>query len=239
MISVITCTIRDDFMENVFQNFIQQSFALKELIIVLNKDDMNLDKWKERADKHPNIRIYQLHENATLGDCLNFGILKSNYEIIAKFDDDDYYGPDYLRNAFAAFDNKDVMIAGKSSYHIYFKKNKALVFIPGEAKNFSDSVSGATLIFRKEIFNKIRFEKTNRAEDYFFLDQAKKLGYTIYSLDPYDFAVIRHDTDRHSWKISDKELMQWGELLTYTDDFVKLISSESKKKKRIKKKRAL
>ena len=47
----------------------------------------------------PNVRVYQLHEKATLGDCLNYGVIKSKYDIIAKLDDDDYYGPNYELSA--------------------------------------------------------------------------------------------------------------------------------------------
>ena len=52
---------------------------------------------------------------------------------------------------------------------------KALVFVPGEENSFTDTVSGATLVFRKEIFKKVQFEKVNRAEDYFLLTKLKNV----------------------------------------------------------------
>jgi cellulose synthase/poly-beta-1,6-N-acetylglucosamine synthase-like glycosyltransferase len=227
VVSVITCTIREDFIENVFRNFLQQNLVNKELIIILNKDSMNIDKWINKAENFSNISVFQLHEKATLGDCLNFGILKSKYDIIAKFDDDDYYGPNYLTNAMNAFKNDQVSIAGKSSLYIYLKNNKALVLVPGEENSFTESVAGATLVFRKEIFNKVPFEKVNRAEDYFFIDQAKKSGYSIFALDHKDFAVIRHNAENHTWKVSDEELMGWGNVVAYTDDFESVITKEN------------
>ncbi|WP_423410610.1 glycosyltransferase [Heyndrickxia sp. MSNUG] len=238
MISVITCTMREEFIDNVFKNFLQQNLDHKELIIVLNKDSMNLDKWIEKASYYPNIRVYQLHEQASLGDCLNFGILQSTYDIIAKFDDDDYYGSHYLSNAMIAFENKEVMIAGKSSYYIYFKNKKALFFLPGEVNSVTETVAGATLVFRKEIFKDVRFEKVNRAEDYFFIDQSKKCGYPIYALDSQHFVVIRHSIENHSWKISDDELMSFGHLVTYTENFEKFLENSNFVKKRIKMKRS-
>jgi cellulose synthase/poly-beta-1,6-N-acetylglucosamine synthase-like glycosyltransferase len=227
--------MREEFIENVFKNFLQQNLDHKELIIVLNKDSMNIDKWIEKANYYPNIRVYQLHEQATLGDCLNFGILQSNYDIIAKFDDDDYYGPHYLSDAMIAFENNEVMIAGKSSYHIYLKNKKALIFVPGEEDSFTDTVAGATLVFRKEIFNEVRFEKVNRAEDYFFIDQAKKCGYKIYALNHKNFVVVRHNIENHSWKISDEELMNMGHLVTYTVNFKKFLEKSNLVKKRSRK----
>ncbi|WP_028403027.1 glycosyltransferase [Ectobacillus panaciterrae] len=226
MVSIITCTIREEFIENVFKNYKQQIWKDKELIIILNKDTMDIDKWKKKAKNYHNVSVYQLHEQATLGDCLNFGVEKSRYNYIAKFDDDDYYGAYYLAHAMNEFKNKEIFVLGKSSYYVYFKNKKALMLVSNTEKSFTDSVAGATLIFKKEVFNKVQFEKVNRAEDYFFIDNCKKNGFKIYSTDRYNFAGIRHDSDKHTWKISDEDFIEWGEIIAYTDDFQSLVQKK-------------
>ena len=185
---------------------------------------MDINRWIKKAKKYRNVQIYQLHEKAALGDCLNFGIMKSNYDIIAKFDDDDYYGPDYIKSSMDAFKNKDISIIGKSSLYIYFKNKQALIHVSGNENAVTDTVAGATLMFRKEVFHQVQFEKVNRAEDYFFIEECKKKGFTVYSTDRYDFAVIRNDAENHTWKIADNELIEWGETITYTDDYKPLVS---------------
>ncbi|MEH6906150.1 glycosyltransferase [Neobacillus drentensis] len=227
MVSIITCTIREENINNVFKNYKRQSWKDKELIIILNKDSMDIDRWIKKAKKYRNVQIYQLHERAALGDCLNFGIMKSNYDIIAKFDDDDYYGPDYIKSSMDAFNNKDISIIGKSSVYIYFKNKKALIHVSGNENAVTDTVAGATLMFRKEVFQQVQFEKVNRAEDYFFIEECKEKGFTVYSTDRYHFAVIRNDAEKHTWKIADNELMEWGETITYTDDYKPLVSKNS------------
>jgi glycosyltransferase involved in cell wall biosynthesis len=224
MVSVITCTMRENFIDNVFENYSRQTVDNKELIIILNKDSMNIDKWVEKGKAYPNVRVYQLHEKATLGDCLNFGIIKSNYDIIAKFDDDDFYGPNYLAGATRPLKQNLGSIVGKSAYYIYFKRKNALVYVQGPENSITDTVAGATLVFKKEIFKNVQFEKVNRAEDYFFIDQAKQCGHKVYALDRNDFVVIRHDTENHTWKVTDEELMSWGKLVTNMDDFQSIIS---------------
>ncbi|MEH7130665.1 glycosyltransferase [Neobacillus drentensis] len=227
MVSIITCTIREENINNVFRNYKRQSWKDKELIIILNKDSMDIDRWIKKAKKYRNVQIYQLHERAALGDCLNFGIMKSNYDIIAKFDDDDYYGSDYIKSSMDAFNNKDISIIGKSSVYIYFKNKKALIHVSGNENAVTDTVAGATLMFRKEVFQQVQFEKVNRAEDYFFIEECKEKGFTVYSTDRYHFAVIRNDAEKHTWKIADNELMEWGETITYTDDYKPLVSKNS------------
>ncbi|WML28026.1 glycosyltransferase [Neobacillus sp. OS1-33] len=227
MVSIITCTIREENINNVFRNYKRQSWKDKELIIILNKDSMDIDRWIKKAKKYRNVQIYQLHERAALGDCLNFGIMKSNYDIIAKFDDDDYYGSDYIKSSMGAFNNKDISIIGKSSVYIYFKNKKALIHVSGNENAVTDTVAGATLMFRKEVFQQVQFEKVNRAEDYFFIKECKEKGFSVYSTDRYHFAVIRNDAENHTWKIADNDLMEWGETITYTDDYKPLVSKNS------------
>lgn len=224
-VSIITCTIRDQFMENVFRNYKQQQWDEKELIIILNKDELDLSKWQKEAENYQNVRVFQLHEGATLGDCLNFGILKANYDYIAKFDDDDCYGPNYLLNSMKAFENDDVFIIGKSSYYVYFTNKKALMLIQNKENTYDETVSGASLIFRKEVYNKVQFQKRTRAEDYFFIEDCKKNGYKIFTTTKDDFVVIRHDSGNHTWKISDEDFLAWGEIIAYTDDFKSVLPS--------------
>ena len=103
MVSLIACTIRTNMMNNIFENFSRQNWKEKELIIILNNDKMDIEKWKEKAADYENVTIYQLPQEKTLGNCLNFGIEKAKYDIVAKFDDDDYYSPYYLTEAMEIF----------------------------------------------------------------------------------------------------------------------------------------
>ncbi len=98
----------------------------KELIIILNKDDMDIEMWKERSKGNENVSIYQLPEEKTLGECLNFGIEKARYNIVAKFDDDDYYSPYYLTEAMQIFLTTDAQVVGKGKAFMYFEKEKLL-----------------------------------------------------------------------------------------------------------------
>src|SRR5699024_964676 len=120
MISVITCTNRNAMMENIFHNYSIQTMKDKELIIILNKDDMALHVWRKEAKKYPSVFIYQMPERMMISDCKNEAIQKASYNHIAKFDDDDYYAPSYLQSAWKTFRNyREADIVGKSSVYYY------------------------------------------------------------------------------------------------------------------------
>ncbi|BCU81238.1 hypothetical protein JIR001_10210 [Polycladomyces abyssicola] len=124
-VSVITCTIRPNQIHNVFGNFARQMFKKKELIIILNRKNMNLRRWLQMAKKFKNVYVYQM-PGGPLGVCLNFGIRKARYSFIVKFDDDDYYAPKYLTQAVHALKTTGASLVGKDAHTTYFEGKKLI-----------------------------------------------------------------------------------------------------------------
>lgn len=222
-VSIITCTKKDWFINNVFNNFTRQKIEKKELIIVLNTNKIDINKWKERAKSYDNIKIFQLSANKSLGECLNYGINKSKYNIIAKFDDDDYYSPDYLIESIDALKKKNCHVVGKGTTIVYFKSSKILALrTPGLEHRFVKFINGSTLVFNKEIFNNIKFHNVNTAEDVKFCRDCNRRRIKIYSTSKYNHVYIRYQSKTtHTWRISDKQLLQKHcSIITNTDDYI-------------------
>ena len=114
-VSIITCTNQENSLNNILKNFQRQNYPKKELIIIINNNEkISLKDWKEKIQDIENIRIYKIPEKISLGKCLNFGVEKSKYGIIAKFDDDDYYGPKYLSEIIKNFHISNADIVGNT-----------------------------------------------------------------------------------------------------------------------------
>ena len=43
-VTIVTSTIRPECIHNIFNNYARQKWKMKELIIVVNKDDMNISR---------------------------------------------------------------------------------------------------------------------------------------------------------------------------------------------------
>ena len=137
-------------MTNIFENYKRQKLDNKQLIIILNRDDMDISHWRDKANKYKNVSVYQLAEKYHLGKCLNYGISKANYDIIAKFDDDDYYAPCYLEEAVNTLKQRSASIIGKCTSYIYFEAKKALmIFRDGNEGKYRRHVKGGSLVFRE------------------------------------------------------------------------------------------
>lgn len=228
MVSVIACTIRDTMMENIFNNFNRQLWEEIELIIILNNDNMNRTMWEEKAGGYNHVSVYQLPQERTLGECLNFGIEKAKFDIVAKLDDDDYYSEYYLNEAIEIFNSTNAQLVGKGKSFMYFEKQKLLTIrkLGSENKAGKSSLKGGSLIFRKEIFPKVRFPSLNRAgTDSVFVKKCKRQNIRIHTSSRYNYVYIRKaDSQYHTFKKSNKILRQNSKVIGKVQDYIPIIT---------------
>lgn len=208
-ISVITCTNRQNFINNLVQNFIRQSYPKKELIVIVNNDKIPISSYHRLSQKFRNIRVFRMPERYSLGACLNYGVKKSKYSYIAKFDDDDYYAPYYLTDMLHSLKRSNADIVGKRAHYMYLRGSKTMILRFAQDENRPVSrLPGATLVIKRSVFNKIKFPNRSVGEDDFFCMKGRMKGYKVYSAGKYNFVAIRRkNSSNHTWIISDKELL--------------------------------
>ncbi|WP_077211701.1 glycosyltransferase [Bacillus dakarensis] len=219
-VTIITCTNKLQFMENLITNFVQQKWENKELIIILNKDTLNLEEWRERTKEYIDVSIFQLPEEVSLGSCLNYGVEKSKYNFIAKFDDDDYYGPSYIDEAMDAFAKTDADVIGKRSYFIYLEINTLLMIrFPKNENRWVKRVHGGTIIAKKRALEKVPFPDRSLGEDKYFLRNCLLNGLSIYSTSRFNYTYIRREQDLHTWKANKRYLYRTSKTVAITSNF--------------------
>lgn len=218
-VSIITCTNRPKYIENVFENYHRQLHKDKELIIILNSNEMNLRKYISKSKDFPDVSVFQVDEKKSLGYCLNYGIGKAKYSIIAKLDDDDYYGPKYLSQAIKALKYADVV--GKYCTYVYFEDSKTLAIRnPKRENRYVYRIEGPTLVFRKEVFNKVKFQDKSLGEDIQFCKDCLKKGINLYATDKHNYVYIRHSSsEKHAWNIRDELYKKLCKIIGEIDDF--------------------
>ncbi|MET3292787.1 UNVERIFIED_CONTAM: glycosyltransferase involved in cell wall biosynthesis [Brevibacillus sp. OAP136] len=207
-VSIITCTKRPAYIDRLFQNFHSQRWKKKELIIVINKDDLPLENYQKRAKRYKNVTVYKLPEATSLGACLNFAVKKARYDYVAKFDDDDYYGPLYLTECMGIFQKTNADIVGKRAHFMYLSGSRTLLLRFYNAENkYVAVVPGATLVMKRDVFGKVRFADVNLGEDHRFCNDSRAKGFTIFSGSKWHFAAIRRKNSAgHTWIITEKRL---------------------------------
>lgn len=214
-VSIVTCTNKTYCMDNIFENYQNQVWGKKELILVLNRDDLDIHQWQKKAERYDKVHIYQQPQGVSLGSCYNFSINKANYDYLAIFDDDDYYAPNYLTDLMYAFQYTDADIIGKLTHFVYLEEKQTLalrnpfneyVYLCGDS--FLD---GGKKISKRKVFDSVRFRDVSNFEDVFFCRDSMDHGFKIFSADKYNLAYIRkRNKALHTWKENDDGVLAWN-----------------------------
>lgn len=216
-VAFVCVTQRPHLVESIVEAFERQTYPNKHLVVVCNNDDVEVDEFASVVKRVPGSRVLFQPADRSLGHCLNVAIQEVDTEYIAKIDDDDEYGADYLADMMLTFAFSDAQIAGKRSYHAYMHSTDQTVLrFPGQEFAHVDDVIGGTLVFRREVAVKLPFENRARGTDTVFLGACRRAGHRIFSADRFNFIQHRFaDASRHTWQIDDDEFLQHAEHVAF------------------------
>ncbi len=188
---------RRRYVAQAVQSFLQQDYPNRELIVV----DDGKDAIGDLVQGQPNVRYFKV-PRTSIGAKRNLACQQARGEIIAHWDDDDWYSPDRLRYQVAP------ILAGKAD--LTGLDNAFVLELPaGEfwttepqlhQRLFVGNVHGGTIVYRKELWTKgVRYPETNLGEDAWLLDRAMKQGKRLLRLaNPGVFIYVRHG--RNAWR---------------------------------------
>ncbi|MBS4540022.1 glycosyltransferase [Clostridium sp. D2Q-11] len=221
-ITVITCTNKHQYFDNIFENYNRQNHNVKELILVINKNDIDINLVEKKAREYPYVRVYQLDEDLSWGSCLNFCVENSLYNYIAHFDDDDFYASNYLNDCIHTYHHCKTDLLGKAAHYVYFEEKKLLgIRTPEHENKYTGFVNGSTFFYHKNLINKVRFKDISLGADLEFCYDVVRRGLKIYSSNRYNHVYIRKNPKNHTWKISDSKMMSWCDGFQTIHDFTK------------------
>lgn len=229
-VSIIACTKRQSYLRNLFNNYSRQNHPKKELIIIVNNDKIPLAPYQSLAKKIRNVYVFRLPERTSLGACLNYAAKKTKYSYIAKFDDDDYYAPYYLTESLQTFQRTNADVIGKRAHYMYLRGSKTFILrFPHDEHRPVTLIPGATLVFKRDVLNKVQFPNRSVGEDDLFCIRSKRKGYNVYSAGKHNFVAIRRrNSSNHTWVISDKELISQSRKIPSVTDYKKYVQKKPK-----------
>jgi 2-polyprenyl-3-methyl-5-hydroxy-6-metoxy-1,4-benzoquinol methylase/spore maturation protein CgeB len=220
-VCIATSTNRPAMLENIIANYQRQAWPCKELVLVLNSDQFDLEEVRRRVAEIPGARVLQVPESRTLGECLNRSIDESDSEYWTKFDDDNYYAPHFLTDLLAAFSYTDAALVGKYSYYAHLEGSRCLALrYPGTEHRYVTFLAGSAMVVRREVLDQVRFPEQNSGEDTVFLRECAARGLRMYATDRFNYLVWRGARkEQHTWKIEDNEFLRACTIVAYGDNF--------------------
>lgn len=215
-VSVIVTTIRPEQLENIFLNVSQQSYGDIELVLLTHGFAISNSKLLELRTQYPisSVRYLSADSSYTLGRNLNTLIDAASGDFIVRMDDDDWYGPNYVRDLVNAARFSGADLVGKAATYIYFEgMNSTVLTYESHEHKFGEFVRGATFAGMRDVFVENPFEELHRSEDSTFLKSLLHAGGKIYSADRFNFIVRRaSDKKNHTWTIDDIDLFSTGKM---------------------------
>lgn len=155
---------RRKFIPYAIEYFLRQDYPNKELLIIDDGDDVIQDL----VPPHDLIRYYRLDKKITLGAKLNLACDYANGNIIAHWDDDDWYMNARLSYQVDALTSNKIEVCGINDlfyYDLHNKKGYRYIY-PSNQKKW---LLGSSLCYTKKLWNKNKFADIDVGMDGLFV----------------------------------------------------------------------
>ncbi|SEG58493.1 hypothetical protein SAMN05444920_103312 [Nonomuraea solani] len=155
------------------------------------------------------VRWVEADASVPFGEVLNRAAALASADHLAKWDDDDWYGPRHLADLFMARSYAGADVVGTTAEFFYLAPLKATIrrttFASGAgypSEVWSDHVAGGTIMIAREKFREIGgFPALPRAVDREFLKAAQNAGARVYRTHGLGYVLRRGLSDDHTWQL--------------------------------------
>lgn len=223
LISVIVPIFNvEDYLIKCIDSILEQTYSNLEIILV---DDGSPDNCGLICDKYKEVddRIKVIHKkNGGLSDARNAGLDIASGDFIMFIDSDDYVSKNIIEKLYNDIieTNADISICDFVKYNdnsmLYNEYSKKKFVVEGDKKfdNVCNEYAIVTVVqwnklFKKNIFDELRFRKGKINEDEFIIcDQLNKAKRVSYNLEPLYYYLQRDNSIMSKFKIQRYDVIQ-------------------------------
>lgn len=208
-VTAICASKRPHFAERVAQMMAAQTHKDLHLIYVAHGPEHDPDALRKTFSRLKSVKVLELSDaEQTLGTALNLALDHCQTDLCAKIDDDDFYGPNYIRASLAALrysGHDKVGIVGRGCAFVYVEDSDqiALRFAAKHQNTLRDHVYGGTLFWSRKAQGDQRFAAKSSGEDTDFLRKVIDRGGRIFSAEAADYVHLRYSAPgAHTWQVT-------------------------------------
>ncbi|MEI2714202.1 MAG: hypothetical protein V9G04_16150 [Nocardioides sp.] len=140
-----------------------------------------------------------LDGDTLFGDALQQATLAASGDVVVKFDDDDWYGPDVITDLLWARRYSDATLVGMPAEFVYLEPLGITVRRPGPTEVFGSVVAGGTMMIgRADLLSLGGWRSVARFADAQLLGAVRRAGGTIYRTQGLGY-LLRRTSDGHTW----------------------------------------
>lgn len=199
-VSVILCTRRPEFIGFALGQIAHQRNVDLEVVLALHGFPADLPEVKAAvAEFDRPIAVVEVAAEAPFGEALNEGAARASGRYVAKWDDDDWYGPDFLADMLLASSYTGAELVGCMAQFVYLGQIDLTIYRPSRSEWMTRLISGGTFVMERHAFDAVGgFPPVRRSVDAAMLDVLLAAGGRIYRTHGLGYVLHRRATG-HTW----------------------------------------
>ena len=206
-VSILLATRRPERLAAAIDAVACQKYPRVELVLALHGDGFDRDEVDRLlGDLDLPVRVVAVAEHLPLGTVLNAAAAESSGTLLAKFDDDDIYGPEHLWDLVLAHEYSRAPLVGKGAEFVYLAGSDVTLHRfrgGGERYITTQSIAGGALMVTRGCFDAVLgWRPIPRSVDQALIEDVVSGGHRAYRTHGMGYVLVRHGKG-HTWQADD------------------------------------
>ena len=206
-VSILLATRRPERLAAAIDAVGCQKYPRVELVLALHGDGFDRDEVDRLlGDLDLPVRVVAVAEHLPLGTALNAAAAESSGALLAKFDDDDIYGPEHLWDLVLAHEYSRAPLVGKGAEFVYLAGSDVTLHRfrgGGERYITTQSIAGGALMVTRGCFDAVLgWRPIPRSVDQALIEDVVGGGHRAYRTHGMGYVLVRHG-EGHTWQADD------------------------------------
>lgn len=214
-VSVLMPTKRPEQLEHAVSQIAAQAYDQLEVVVLLHGSQFSEAdrKWVlNRLGRRCHVSLAP--DEWLLGDVLNYGVQVSSGDLIAKMDDDDWYGENHIMDLVLADEYSGAGVVGKGAEFVYLSDSDTTVRRSmGGAEVPTHNLAGGTLLVSRAVLRELGgWRRLRLGEDRALIEDVKELGLPTYRTHGYEY-VLNRGGDAHAWAVESEYFIEQADVV--------------------------
>ncbi|MYE09407.1 MAG: glycosyltransferase [Acidimicrobiaceae bacterium] len=212
LVSVLLATRRPDQVAEAVASVAAQTYPRIELVLAAHGDGFDRARLEAlAAGSGTDSRVLTVPAGFVLGEVLNEALEHSRGELVTKFDDDDFYGPEHIWDLVLAHEYSRATLVGKAAEYVYLEgADRTLRRFRGGSERFGLKLTlagGAMIIARSDLDAVVGWQPVPAGVDRALMGDVVAGGGSLYRTHGRGYLLVRHARG-HTWEADDEYFLE-------------------------------
>lgn len=200
LVSILLCTSRPSFLEHALGQVEKQTLVDRELVLILHGGSFPSNE-EITARYEGDLQILRVPDSVVFGDALNRGVAAARGSLIAKMDDDDWYGENHLSGLVTDLEASGADMVARGAEFVYLEELDITIRrMSADGCTFNNrNVGGGTFLIKKSVLQEVGgWQSIERHVDQALLDDLVRCDKTWYRGEGTGYVLHRRESG-HTW----------------------------------------